>query len=105
MEDTLNKVAQDSPGTQERLRSHCNRAWVNDVTGTSRNQLTDLSPCITLIAAIAKEQKDVADGKSLLPASLMTLLIAFLSAFQGGLCATFMYAWATTVREPFSTID
>ncbi|TFW27759.1 hypothetical protein [Massilia horti] len=105
MEDAVNKVVQDSPGTQELLRAHCQRAWVNDVTGTAKNGLSDLSPCITLIAVISKEQKDIADGKAALPSSLMTLLIAFLSAFQGGLCATFMYAWATTVREPFDTRD
>ena len=105
MESAVNISVKDDLGAQERLRAHCRVAWTKDVVGAEKNDLADLSPCITLVAAISKEQKDMNDGKATLPANVLTLLIAFLSAFQGGLCATFMYAWATTVRTPFDTQD
>ncbi|MBA5686330.1 hypothetical protein [Rugamonas apoptosis] len=98
MEQEIIKVTQNSPGTNELLKNHCRSAWVKEITGKANN-LADLSPCIILTAAISKEQQELADGKTTLPTSLMSILIAFLSAFQGGLCATFMYAWATTVPE------
>lgn len=105
MESVVNMSVKDGPGAQERLRARCRLAWTKDVVGAEKNNLADLSPCVTLIAAISKEQKDINDGKATLPTNVFTLLIAFLSAFQGGMFATFMYAWVTTVRAPFDTRD
>jgi len=93
------------PALQEKMSARCGQAWRNEATNKGENGLKELSPCVTWMAADQKQQRSHEDMRSALPSSFITLLIGFLSVFQGSLCASFFYAWVTTNPSKVDTRD